>query len=60
MTTEGFFIALFRQIHDVMKDIPKHLHANLCPSEIVSWRTVCAEGRGEPTVPPYTPPSFPF
>ena len=36
MTTDDFIITLFCRIHDVTKDTPKHLKANLYPSEIVT------------------------
>jgi hypothetical protein len=35
MTTEDFLITLFCRIHDVIKDIPKHVQANLYERMIV-------------------------
>src|SRR5437867_12993908 len=36
MVTLDFITALFCQVDDHLPGIPKHPHANLCPSEIVS------------------------
>ena len=36
MTTVDFIIALFCQVDDHMHDLPKHPHATLWPSEVVT------------------------
>ena len=50
MTTVDFITALFSQVDDQIPDLPKHPHASLWPSEVVTLGAVCSQRHRQPCV----------